>query len=72
MKRVIKSVDGNSSFRNIQGVTVTHNLNNTNPYIFIKEKLSQSTILTKIDFTSKTIIVYGLRTGIEYIVTIIG
>jgi hypothetical protein len=72
VKQISKLVDGNSSFNNIQTVTVTHNLNNTNPYVSIKEEGSSSFILTYIVYTANNIAISGLRTGTRYIVTIIG
>jgi hypothetical protein len=72
MKQISKLVQGNSSYGNIQTVTVTHNLNNLNPYVSIKEETTNSFILTHISYTLNNLSISGLRTGTRYIVTIIG
>jgi hypothetical protein len=68
----VKELVGNSTSNSILGSNVIHNFNNTNPYIHIKETLTNSYILTSIDYAPNSITIYGLESGIDYTVTIVG
>lgn len=73
MKRVTKVVNGNSVIPNtINTVRVIHNLNNTAPFVLIKEELTSNPIITKVETSLQSLLIYGLEQGKSYVVTIIG
>ncbi len=73
MTRVTKIVTGNSTIPNdIQTTRVIHNLNNLAPYVQIKEEDTNSPVITRVDTSQQSILIYALETGKSYVITIIG
>ena len=73
MTRVTKVVTGNSTIPNdIQTTRVIHNLNNLAPYVQIKEEDTNSPVITRVDTSQQSILIYALETGKSYVITIIG
>ncbi len=73
MTRVTKVVTGNSTIpNNIQTTRVIHNLNNLAPYVQIKEEDTNSPVITRVDTSQQSILIYALETGKSYVITIIG